>query len=192
MHSTYPTLAPTNIQLEGKLASFNPRPKQFCLGTLNERKTYRLREIQHLDTLHDLDDPEPDDHIWKCIAVTKHKLQNIKEDDIHIKVKAIWGDGEESWIRADAFSTQDPYPLITYAVKQGLSKQSGWEWTRDYLQNDDHIASMVKAYKRSVNGTQSMFGIEIPKNVKRALEMDKENGNNLWPESIDKELGMIN
>jgi hypothetical protein len=37
-----------------------------------------------------------------------------------------------------------------------------------------------------------MFGVEIPKNVKRAEEMDKENGNNLWQESIDKELEMIN
>jgi hypothetical protein len=42
----------------------------------------------------DLDDPEPDAHIWKCITVTNHKLWNIKEDDIHIKVKAIWGNGE--------------------------------------------------------------------------------------------------
>jgi hypothetical protein len=52
---------------------------------------------------------------------------------------------------------------------------------------------MVKAYKSSVNGTQFMFGVvEIPKNVKRALEMDKENGNTLWQDSIDKELEMIN
>jgi hypothetical protein len=51
---------------------------------------------------------------------------------------------------------------------------------------------MVKAYKSSVNGTQFMFGIKIPKNVNRALKIDKENGNNLWQESIDKELEMIN
>jgi hypothetical protein len=67
-----------------------------------------------------------------------------------------------------------------------------WEWTHNYLKNDDLMASMVKACKSSVNGTQFMFGIKIPKNVKFALEMDKENGNNLWQESIDKELEMIN
>jgi hypothetical protein len=54
------------------------------------------------------------------------------------------------------------------------------------------MASMVKAYKSSINGTHFMFGVEIPNNVKRALEMDKENGNNLWQASIDKELEMIN
>jgi hypothetical protein len=82
--------------------------------------------------------------------------------------------------------------LITYAVKRKLTNQPGWEWTRNYLKNDDCITSMVKAYKRSVNGTPFMFGIEIPKNINHAREMDKENGNNLWQESIDKELKMIN
>jgi hypothetical protein len=65
-----------------------------------------LRELQHLDTLNDLDDPEPDDHIWKYITVTHHKLWNIKEGDIYIMVKAIWGEGEESWIQADALRIQ--------------------------------------------------------------------------------------
>jgi hypothetical protein len=38
-----------------------------------------------------------------------------------------------------------------------------------------------------------MFGIEIPKSVEQALlELDKANGNNLWRESIDKELEQIN
>jgi hypothetical protein len=105
--------------------------------------------------------------------MTNHKIWNLKADDIHIKVKAIWGDGEESWIQADTLRIQDTYPLITYAIKWKLTKQPGWEWTRDYLKDDDHIASMVKAYKSSVNGTQFMFGVEIPKNVKCALEMDK-------------------
>jgi hypothetical protein len=96
MQSTYPTFSPTSIQLEGKLSSLNPRPKQVSLGTLvNERETDCLRELQHLDTLNDLDDPAPNDHIWKCIAVTNHKLWNIKEDDIHIKVK-LFGEMEKN------------------------------------------------------------------------------------------------
>jgi hypothetical protein len=37
-----------------------------------------------------------------------------------------------------------------------------------------------------------MFGVEIPRSVKHALELDQANGNNLWRESIDKELEQIN
>jgi hypothetical protein len=54
------------------------------------------------------------------------------------------------------------------------------------------MASLVQAYKASVGGIQYMFGVEIPKSVKHALELDKANGNNLWRESINKELEQIN
>jgi hypothetical protein len=37
-----------------------------------------------------------------------------------------------------------------------------------------------------------MFGVEIPRNVKHALELDKANGNHLWRESMDKEMEQIN
>ena len=67
-----------------------------------------------------------------------------------------------------------------------------WTWTVDYLKDDERIASMVQAMKAKVNGVQYMFGVEIPKNAKHALEMDWINGNNLWKESIEKDLQMIN
>lgn len=51
---------------------------------------------------------------------------------------------------------------------------------------------MLKAYKASVSGDKFMFGVEIPKNAKHVLELDKANGNNLWKKAIDKELQMIN
>ena len=62
-------------------------------------------------------DPDPDTHIWKCIAITNHKLWAHNKEDIHVKVKAIWSDGEDTWICLDALWIQDPYPLITNAVK---------------------------------------------------------------------------
>ncbi len=32
------------------------------------------------------------------------------------------------------------------------------------------------------------FGIELPKTVKEALELDKKNGNNFWADAIAKEM----
>jgi hypothetical protein len=48
-------------------------------------------------------------------------------------------------------------------VKWKLTKQPGWEWTWDYLKDDDCIASIVKDYKNSVNGMQFMFGVRSPR-----------------------------
>ena len=77
-------------------------------------------------------DLDPEDHIWKCIAVTKHKVRDLNKDDIHVEVKAIWSNGEESWIQLNALHIQDPYPLITYAVKR-ITKLPSWEWMKEYL-----------------------------------------------------------
>ena len=46
----------------------------------------------------DLTDPDPNDHMWKCIAVTKHKVRSLDKNDVHVKVKATGGGGEETWI----------------------------------------------------------------------------------------------
>ena len=33
-----------------------------------------------------------------------------------------------------------------------------------------------------------MYGIKVPKNVTQALKFDKENGNTLWQDAINKEM----
>ena len=35
------------------------------------------------------------------------------------------------------------------------------------------------------------FGIEIPKTVKRAIEIDRENGNTLWQDALAKEMAAV-
>jgi hypothetical protein len=192
IHYNYDSTKPRDMGFQGRQPKLNQNPTQFRLETLTSAESNKLREIQTLDMLQDMIDPDPEDHIWKCIAVTRHKVRNLDKDDAHVKVKAIWTNGEESWIRLDALRIQDPYPLITYAVKKKITTQPNWEWTKDYLRDNERMASMVRAFKATVHGDKFMFGVEIPKNVRHAVELDKANGNNLWKESIEKELEMIN
>ena len=35
------------------------------------------------------------------------------------------------------------------------------------------------------------YGLEVPRDAKRALEIDKENGNHLWEESMDAEINSL-
>ena len=39
--------------------------------------------------------------------------------------------------------------------------------------------------------TTSKFGIELPKTVKRALEIDKETGTTFWRDVIEKEMKTV-
>ena len=36
------------------------------------------------------------------------------------------------------------------------------------------------------------FGVRIPRNAKQALELDKENGNTLWQDAMNKEIANLN
>ena len=36
-----------------------------------------------------------------------------------------------------------------------------------------------------------MYGIKVPKLVKQALQLDKENGNDLWAKAIKKEMDAL-
>ena len=40
-------------------------------------------------------------------------------------------------------------------------------------------------------GPKYKFGVEIPRLVKHALQLDRKNGNNLWKEALLKELAQL-
>ena len=45
--------------------------------------------------------------------------------------------------------------------------------------------------KKRHHRTTQKFGIEVTKTVERAHELDKENGNSLWRDAIEKEMKTI-
>jgi hypothetical protein len=48
--------------------------------------------------------------------------------------------------------------------------------------------SICPCSKKSYQQTDQKFGIEIPKTVKRALEIDAETGTTFWADAIGKEM----
>ena len=47
---------------------------------------------------------------------------------------------------------------------------------------------MIKKIKARFVRRTHKFGIEIPNTVKKALELDKKNGNDFWQKAIEKEM----
>ena len=47
---------------------------------------------------------------------------------------------------------------------------------------------LARVKSRCRKGSNSKFGIEVPKTVEEALQLDKENGNSLWHDAIEKEM----
>jgi hypothetical protein len=51
--------------------------------------------------------------------------------------------------------------------------------------------TMVHKASTSSTGIKYKFGIQVPKGIKNAFNLDKKNGNNLWEEAIHTELKQL-
>ena len=58
-------------------------------------------------------------------------------------------------------------------------------WVRHVLRKRDRIIKKVKSsYLRKTH----KYGIEVPKNVAQAIQLDIDNGNTYWMDAIEKEM----
>ena len=75
----------------------------------------------------------------------------------------------------------EPYKCIAYARKNNLGNVKGWRWTKKYEPFCNHYTRKVRAFRTTRSfGQKYQFGVEVPRSVKHALELDKQNGNDLW------------
>lgn len=83
----------------------------------------------------------------------------------------------------------DPVKLATYACEKQLDHCTGWHWARKILKSTKHFAPAVKLMSgQAKHATHYKFGIQVPRNKREALQLDKENGNTLWQDAITTEI----
>ena len=61
-------------------------------------------------------------------------------------------------------------------------------WVCFVLKKRERIISLVRKRKTRDLKHNEKFGIALPKNIKEALQLDKENGNTLWADTIATEM----
>jgi hypothetical protein len=84
---------------------------------------------------------------------------------------------------------KEAYPVQTakYAIANKLEHQTAFAWwVSTTLQRRDRI--IAAAMKQRYHKRTHKFGIELPKTVKEALEIDRQTGTNHWREAVDLEM----
>ena len=121
--------------------------------------------------------------------ITVKGRQRLRKTTAGWKLCVQWKNGSTSWERLTDMKDSYPIEVAEYAIANGIDKEPAFAWwVHDTLHKRDHIIAAVN--KRYFNRTHK-FGIEIPKNVKRALQIDEENGNTLWRDAIEKEMSAV-
>ena len=97
-----------------------------------------------------------------------------------------WKDGSTTWIALKDMKEKEPVQLAEYAVQNRISFERSFAWWAPYvLKKRNNILAKIK-YKYWI--CTHKYGIEIPKNVKRAKEIDQFNHNTLWWDAIMRDM----
>ena len=100
-----------------------------------------------------------------------------------------WKDESTSWVDLKDLKDSHPVLLAEYAVANKLVSEPAFQWWVPYtLKKKDRI---IKAMKKRYYRKMEKFGLELPKSVKRALEIDRETGTKFWEQAIRKEVATV-
>lgn len=118
----------------------------------------------------------------KTADVNRVNYRTTKGWDMELSMK----DGSTVWLPLKEVKNSNPVELAEYAVLNKLEDEPAFKWwVRNTLRRRDRIISKVKS--RYWAKTHK-YGVELPKTVKRALEIDKETGTDFWRKAIEKEM----
>ena len=80
----------------------------------------------------------------------------------------------------------NPVDVAEFAKARGTDDEPAFAWWVPHtLRKRDLIISKVKA---RIRRTTHKHGVEIPRDVEHAKELDAANGNGLWQDAMDKEM----
>jgi len=90
------------------------------------------------------------------------------------------------WVKLAEAKESYPLQLAEYAVANGIAHEPAFNWwAHKVIKRKERLINKVKSkYWR----TTHKFGIEIPKSVEEAYEIDRTTGTNHWSRAIEKEM----
>ena len=137
------------------------------------------------------------DHRTDSDAVTKANMyttnrqgvKRIRKTTIGWQLLVRWHDGSEHWVPLSILKECNPVEVAEYAQARGIETEPAFAWWVPYtLRKRDVIVAAVTARPRKIT---HKYGIEIPRSVRHAHELDKANGNDYWARALKKEMSNV-
>ena len=97
-----------------------------------------------------------------------------------------WKDGQTSWVPLSDLKDSYPLEVADYVVSNNLLNEPAFRWWVPFvIKKRDRVLNKVKSKYWS---TSHKYGLELPKSVTHALDVDKRTGTDLWQKAIEKEI----
>ena len=105
------------------------------------------------------------------------------------KILVEYRNGEQSWVKLADVKASYPIELAEYAVVNRLTDEPVFRWwVRDTLKKRNRFISKLKSRYWQ---TTHQNGVRLPHSVEEALRFDRENGDDLWRQAIEKEMKKV-
>ena len=183
-------------QIDSHDEAINTNPNMIRFRAVNSDETVEdiIAYRQLLDKLES-EDGESDE--WKFTAISNHKGP-LKQHDPEYKgsswnVFVEWENGETTWEPLSLISKSDPVTCAIYARDNDLLNLPGWTRFKQLARRQKRLIRMANQAKLKSfrNRPVFKFGIQVPRDHRHAMELDRANGNNLWKEAEDREFNQI-
>jgi hypothetical protein len=136
---------------------------------------------------------------WECTTVLKYCEETGM--DISTNHECLVELKSQSWVNFFALSLNNLTPIIKFVRNQNLLNRVSFCHLIEYCKTKPliqycktktpiEIARIHKA-SSSPTGIKYKFGIQVPKGIKNAINLDKKNGNHLWEGAIKTELKQL-
>ena len=100
-----------------------------------------------------------------------------------------WKDGTSSWHPLSELKESNPVLVAEYAVTADIAQEPAFAWWVPHiLRKRDRI---IKAVKNRVVWHTHKYGVEVPRTVEHAIEIDRQNGNTVWQDAIRTEMKTV-
>ena len=97
-----------------------------------------------------------------------------------------WKGGSKNWVALEDLKESYPVKVADFAISRNLQDEPAFSWWVPYVQKKRK--AIISKVKSKYFTKHEKYGHRLPKTVKEALEIDKENNNHLWRDAINKEM----
>ena len=118
--------------------------------------------------------------------ITVNGRQHHRKTTISWKLCVLWKDGTSTWECLVDLKESYPIDVTQYAIDNGIDNEPAFSWWVPYVTKKKE--RILVAGNRRYHKTTHKFGFEIPKTIKRALEIDHETKTTLWRDVIQKKM----
>ena len=135
-----------------------------------------------------------DEELYRFRAIIGHQGPLLASDPdwkgSKYNLQVEWETGETTFEPLSIIAADDPVTCAAYAKENDILALEGWHRFRSLAKKDHVLATAFKQSKiRQVRRSQAyMFGYLIPRNYMEAMQLDSENKNSKWYDTIKLEM----